>query len=85
MLELQRMSSESVLLSVIIPTYNRLEFLKCTLASLPERKEVEVIQVDERSTDGTVAYLESLENVSHIRQGNSGPTQARITGAGKYS
>lgn len=50
-------------LSVVIPTYNGKHLLEACLASIdrhrPARVTLEVIVVDDASTDGTVAWLES--------------------------
>lgn len=81
-------------LSVIIPTYNRLEALKITLDSLVKQKNVvpdsyEIIVVDDGSTDGTIDWLKS--NLSEyinpavitIFNEHSGPAVARNTGIDK--
>lgn len=50
------------LISIIVPTRNRLPFLKESLSSalLQQRVNLEVIVIDDGSTDGTVDYLRSL-------------------------
>ncbi|QIF04482.1 glycosyltransferase family A protein [Roseimicrobium sp. ORNL1] len=73
-----------MLFSIIIPTYNRIEYLKATLDSVWQQtfQDFEVIVVDDGSTDGTAAYLSSLEGkVSLIQQSNAGPGAARNRGA----
>ncbi len=67
--------------SVIIPTYNRLDFLQRALQSvfaqtLPAK---EVIVVDDGSTDGTLAWLQTqnLPSLKIISQKNHGPAHAR--------
>lgn len=73
-----------MLFSVIIPTYNRVEYLRATLDSVRQQtfKDFEVIVVDDGSTDGTAAYVSSLEGtVSFIQQTNAGPAAARNRGA----
>lgn len=69
--------------SVIIPTYNRLEFLQGALdsvwsQSLPAR---EIIVVDDGSTDGTWEYLKTCSSLTALKQDNQGPAAARNLGA----
>ena len=79
------------LFSVIIPTFNRRELLRQTLASVWAQTfaDYEVIVVDDGSTDGTWEDLLSLRSrVCALRQNNAGPGAARNLGAqratGKY-
>lgn len=77
--------------SIIIPTYNRKNSLRRTLASLAEQtlpvEQFEVIVVDDGSTDGTgdVAWDEFPFAVRYFCQKNAGATVARNTGAGQSS
>ena len=50
------------LVSVIIPTFNRLGFLKEAVESVEKQscRDFELIIVDDGSTDSTGGYLESL-------------------------
>jgi len=71
--------------SVIIPTRNRLPLLKIAIASCFHGNNdvvVEVIVVDDGSTDGTPQYLEGLgdSRVEFIRQESRGPQVARNAG-----
>jgi glycosyltransferase involved in cell wall biosynthesis len=73
--------------SVIIPTYNRSDRLLRCLAALEdqtvERSRVEIIVVDDGSTDNTRARLQpfiSNGTVRFFRQPNSGPARARNVG-----
>lgn len=69
--------------SLIIPTFNRLEFLKKTLYSLrlSEEDVVEVIVVDDGSQDGTVEFLKERGlGIVFIHQTNQGPGAARNRG-----
>lgn len=78
--------------SVIIPTHNRLEFLRKALDSVLSQTPSprEVIVVDDGSTDGTFKWLSSLAEprLRAIRQENQGPAAARNRGlelaSGKY-
>lgn len=49
--------------SVVIPTYNRLEFLKPALLSVEQQSfgDMEVIVLDDGSTDGTIEFLEGYQ------------------------
>ncbi len=61
---------EGELISFFIITYNRKEFLeKCINTLLPTLKNInyELIIWDNNSTDGTQAFLKSLENTNKIR------------------
>ncbi|MQY77204.1 MAG: glycosyltransferase [Spirochaeta sp.] len=78
------------LISVIIPTFNRLGFLKEAIESVEKQscRDFELIVVDDGSTDGTEAYLENLP-LKYIRLEHSGfPGRVRNAGAraaaGKY-
>jgi len=69
--------------SVVIPTYNRLEFLKQALSSVWAQTftNYEIIVVDDGSNDGTMQYLQSLEQrVKGVCQPNQGPGAARNRG-----
>lgn len=50
--------------SVIIPTYNRMDFLKSALASVESQtyKNFEIIIADDGSTDGTKDYLKTVHH-----------------------
>lgn len=73
--------------SVIIPTYNRSEYLCRALESI-RRQTVrcgEIIVVDDGSTDQTATVVESFSqqypiDVNYIRQENRGPAAARNRG-----
>jgi glycosyltransferase involved in cell wall biosynthesis len=69
--------------SIIIPTYNRARFLGATIDSaLAQGEGVEVIVVDDGSTDGTAALLADYgERLRFLRQSNRGPSAARNLGA----
>lgn len=77
--------ASQALVSVIIPTYNYAAFLPQAVASVREQREpgidVEVIVVDDGSTDNTAEVAESLgPDIVFIQQENSGPSRARNTG-----
>lgn len=67
-------------ISICIPTYNRKEYLKETLASIFAQtyKDYEIVIVDDGSTDGTDRMLkEAGYKVRYHRQENSGDAAAR--------
>ena len=74
------------LVSVIIPTYNRREWIEECLDSVfgQTYQNIEVIVVDDRSTDDTVEYLENTERFRqvrlHVQERNGGASIARNTG-----
>lgn len=66
--------------SVVIPTYNASPFIERTLRSVLDQDftELEVVVVDDGSTDNTTAIVEGFENrVRLIRQKNAGVAAAR--------
>jgi len=80
------------MLSVIIPTYNRLEKLQKTLESLRaqtlDRKEFEVIVVDDGSSDGTREFMEKFLAPDNLKLryffvSHGGPGRARNLGIEK--
>ena len=84
---------KSVLVSVIIPCYNQGEFLDECLTSVfaSSYKQIEVIVVNDGSTDNSIEIIASLNakyNFTLIDQINSGPSIARNNGVlaskGKY-
>ena len=49
-------------ISIVIPSYNNLEYLKCIYKSVREiSKDIELILYDDNSNDGTKEWLEGLE------------------------
>jgi hypothetical protein len=70
------------LVSVIIPTYNRRDLLVETLASVRAQADcdVEVVIVDDGSTDGTRELLAAEDGVRCIRQEHAGAQRARNVG-----
>jgi glycosyltransferase involved in cell wall biosynthesis len=78
-------------ISIVIPTYNRVNFLKDTLSSVWAQTFVnyELVVVDDGSTDGTEEYLASLgDRIKFLSQPQRGPGAARNAGLqlakGKY-
>ncbi len=78
-------NKKNTLVSVIIPTYNRESILREAIESVLNQtyKQLELIVVDDCSTDSTEEVLESIEDerfkyVQHDE--NQGPNAARNTG-----
>lgn len=70
-------------ISVIVPTYNRAEFVRATVDSILAQTlaPVEVIVVDDGSTDNTEAVCESFAPpVFYLRRANQGVSAARNAG-----
>lgn len=70
-------------ISVVIPTYNRLGYLREALASVQAQTRAadEILVVDDGSSDGTEAAISALPPpVRYIRQKNAGPAAARNRG-----
>jgi glycosyltransferase involved in cell wall biosynthesis len=59
-----------MLISIVIPTFNRLSYLKKTIESVRAQsiKSREIIVVDNASSDGTKAWLEEQNDIFVIRQ-----------------
>ncbi len=70
------------LVSIVLPVYNAEAFLRETLESVfaLDYEPLEVIVVDDGSTDGSAALAQSFPGVRCIRQENRGPAAARNTG-----
>jgi cellulose synthase/poly-beta-1,6-N-acetylglucosamine synthase-like glycosyltransferase len=71
-----------MLFSVVIPTFNRLQYLPGTLARVRAQRftDFETVVVDDGSTDGTRDYLASVPGIRVIQQANAGPGAARNAG-----
>ena len=80
---------KSLLVSVIVPTYNRKDSVLRTLNSLSEQTlptdQYEVLVVDDGSPDDThtIADLEFPFAMQYVRQENQGATKARNHGVSK--
>jgi glycosyltransferase involved in cell wall biosynthesis len=69
-------------ISVVIPTYNRLELLKLTVDSVRNQSydNFEIIVVDDGATDGTGKWLDQQDDLIVVHQSNSGIAAARNKG-----
>ena len=79
------MSGERPLVSVVIPCFNQARFLGAAIASALAQTHtpVEVVVVDDGSTDDTAAVTARFPGVRYVRQENAGLSAARNTGLGK--
>jgi glycosyltransferase involved in cell wall biosynthesis len=71
------------LVTVIIPCYNNADFIADAVNSVLQQDypRIEVIVIDDGSTDSSVAVLQQFEDrIRLIRQANQGPAAARNTG-----
>jgi glycosyltransferase involved in cell wall biosynthesis len=72
-------------ISVVIPLYNKRATIRRAIDSIlaQETAGVEIIVVDDGSTDGSASEVESIadERITLIRQANAGPGRARNVGA----
>jgi glycosyltransferase involved in cell wall biosynthesis len=77
------MKPEAPFISVIIPTFNRLELLKETVASVRNQtfRNFEIIVVNDGSSDGTAEWLGSQPDLHALNQENSGIAASRNNGA----
>ena len=68
--------------SIIIPTFNRLSFLKSAMASVFNQtyQHFELIVVDDGSTDGTTGFMTDYPGVRYVYQRNKGVSAARNRG-----
>lgn len=79
--------SKNPLVSVIIPTYNEGENIVQCLVTLQQQnyKPIEIIVVDDGSTDRTLKIIEDLKskilNLKSFQQSHAGPGAARNLGA----
>src|SRR5687767_15541045 len=80
---------DSIKLSVIIPTYNRSQYLKAAIDSVLDQDGVsfkyEVVVVDDGSTDNTLQLLESYgDKIKYLKLTHSGkPAVVRNAGLAK--
>ena len=79
------MSGKSYKISVIVPVYNKEDYLRACVDSILAQnyRNMEVILVDDASTDGSGSICDSYgkkERVKVIHQENGGPTAACVAG-----
>jgi glycosyltransferase involved in cell wall biosynthesis len=74
------MAHETV--SVVVPAYNAEKFIGKTIKALQEQtyKDVEIIIVDDGSSDQTKSIIQTFQRIKYIFQPNAGPASARNRG-----
>jgi glycosyltransferase involved in cell wall biosynthesis len=75
-------SSNQEVVSVIIPCYNHAHFLGEAIASVINQTypHIEVIVVDDGSTDDTAQIAKAYPNIHYVRQNNFGVSRSRNVG-----
>lgn len=70
------------LVSVIVPVYNGERFVGQTIEAIlaQDYEPVELIVVDDGSTDATADVVRAFDGVRYLRQDNAGPSVARNAG-----
>ncbi len=73
--------------TVIIPSYNRTQFLKEAIGSVlaQDFRDFELIVVDDGSTDDTLQLLDSYPEIRVVRQNHRGVSTARNAGVARAS
>lgn len=65
-LENHKTNSESVLLSIILPMYNEEKTIRAVLESLPKYKLIEIIVIDDHSTDNSMKEIGKVNTLERI-------------------
>ena len=77
-------AARNPILSVLIPTYNYADFIEAAIQSVLDQaaQGVEILVVDDGSTDDTEAVLQPLSTgrIRYLKQANAGPSAARNFG-----
>lgn len=77
---------KNILVSIIMPVYNSVDYLEQTLLSVlaTEINDIELIAVDDGSEDGSIKilnkYKQIYKNMTVVQQKNAGPSAARNNG-----
>ena len=83
-LDLYSSRIDSKLLSIVIPVYNEEKTIRKVLEQLPKNKLIEIILVDDHSTDNSLDEIKKAKNVNKVRvirhEKNKGYGSALLTG-----
>jgi len=82
-----KFKEKNPLVSVIVPAYNEEEVIKDCIKTLEDQtyKNIEIIFVDDGSTDKTLKIVGEFKDVKIFKQNHKGPGNARNLGAKKSS
>ena len=77
------LKNKNPLVSIIIPAYNEEEVIENCIKTLKNQtyKKIEIIFVDDGSTDRTLEIVNRFEEVKILKQNHQGPGNARNLGA----
>ncbi|MFX0017325.1 MAG: glycosyltransferase family 2 protein [Promethearchaeota archaeon] len=83
-LEIHNTNSDAVLLSIILPMYNEEKTIRAVLESLPKYELIEIIVIDDHSTDNSIKEIRKIHsperiNILHHKE-NKGYGAAITTG-----
>lgn len=75
------------LVSVVVPAFNAQTTIRQTIQAILNQtyNNVQIIIVDDGSTDNTASIVKSFQKVNYLYQDNAGPAAARNRGAGAAS
>jgi len=81
-MSLKKQSMKNLLVSIIIPAFNAEQFIEETINSALNQtySNIEIIVIDDGSTDNTRAKIVPYKNIKYIYQENCGISQARNRG-----
>ena len=75
-------------LSIIIPAYNAENYIEKCLNSIEDKDSIEIIVINDGSTDKTMEILNKYKNIKIINNTNHGVSYSRNSGlkvaSGKY-
>ncbi len=75
---------DEILISIILPLYNEEKTIKSILLGLPQHKVIEIIVIDDASTDNSIGELEKITSLKRFKlvkhKKNKGYGAAIITG-----
>ena len=83
-IEKYKSKKEKYLISIIIPVYNEQNTIFSILNSLPKKNSIEIIIIDDHSSDNSVKEIEKAQQISNIKlfkhKKNKGYGKAILTG-----
>lgn len=79
--KLVKLESGEYKVTIVIPVYNGEKFIKeCVESALSQKEDVEVIVIDDGSTDGTLKILTEITGITVLVKPNGGTSSALNTG-----